>query len=73
MKGIRDYCTIAPDGWNGKYWGKACMMHDEAYAQIKDARKQADLIFWEDMNHYSNKYIAKLYYIGVRIFGRFVL
>lgn len=70
MKKIRDYCTAVPDGHGAKHWGKACKIHDHAYYLIKETRKQADLEFYHNMTLYSWGWVAKLYYWGVRLFGR---
>jgi len=60
-----DYCTGVPDG----DWGQACEWHDSDYKTLWVWRKEADDRFRDRLKQY-NRYIAILYYYGVRIFGR---
>lgn len=62
-----DYCTGVPDGKASE----ACKEHDIFYGEVWEFRHEADKIFYENMiKDGVNKYKAKLYYYGVRIFGR---
>jgi len=69
-----DYCTASPDGT----WRDACKSHDMDYKRIKIMRKEADEQMREDILTVKEKWlgfikprwVAPIYYRGVRILGR---
>ena len=62
----KDYCSFVPDGT----WGIACEVHDIDYAKVRAARKYADCAFRDYLVRLGHPLVAKVYYVGVRIFGR---
>jgi len=75
---VLDIVIGTPDGVTSKRTGKpktyyASMFHDALYKRGKKSgitRKQADLIFYDEMKKQRFK-LAKLYYFAVRIMGVF--
>jgi hypothetical protein len=62
-------CTMWPEGT----WHECCVYHDEAYDEggtSKD-RLHADQELYNCVVENGHPFIAKIMYIGVRIFGRF--
>ena len=66
---IKNYCTFAPDGLFGYYWGDKCKIHDEDYYYQKCTRKEADIKLRDGMKEVLPNclhWIAWIYYLVVR-------
>jgi hypothetical protein len=77
--------TLVPDSLLGLSISKACSIHDWMYhhGRTDKQRKEADIIFLDNMKKivnksdnnsilkYFRKGLAKIYYLGVRIFGNY--
>lgn len=69
---MKDYCSFAPDRLFKYDLSKACDIHDNDYSienLTYEARLKADKKFYKNIKKASNRFIASIYYIGVRIFG----
>ncbi len=56
---------MSPEG----NWAECCAMHDRRYSNMRITRRQADTLLYRCIKRKKNKYIASIYYIGVRAFG----
>lgn len=77
--------SLVPDSLLGLDIKDACRVHDWMYhhGKTKEQRKEADIVFLDNMKGLINKSksssplkflrggLAKIYYLGVRIFGGF--
>ena len=68
-----DGCSCFPEGPPGDpdLWEEDCRNHDYAYWKggTREERKQADLIFRNDLRDKDKPVTAQLAYAGVRVFG----
>ena len=60
-----DNCTFSPDG----NWTDCCARHDRRYENKRLTRYQADKLLYRCIKRKKNKYIASVYFIGVRLVG----
>jgi len=78
-----DYCTYAPEGFFGVKFNYHCYLHDRQYRnEVKRrlTRKEADDIFRDRIYKMYIAHgmqrrgwvISRVYWLGVRLFGRFV-
>lgn len=76
-----DFCTLAPDAPLGFDFSAACYVHDLNYGSNSSvSRQEADQIFYNSMRNICDTqyggsglchWAAKVYFVGVRMFGDF--
>ena len=58
-------CTL----WFKGTWNECCCWHDRRYANKRLTRYQADKLLYRCVKRKSNKIMASIMFVGVRLFG----